>query len=179
MKNATRTVIILSAIFVTSMVFISCNKKVPAFPQELIAYFPYTEGQELVFNDEEGDEMCFTINNVYISPEGSYKSCTKCAWSPYMEFESVSNASDYIYGVVDALIESLQVNIHIKSHYFSDSIFCFDDSIFCIDPLADEAITIIGDSIEITNNNGGKMVIIRGKGIVKYSINNVTWSLVE
>jgi len=45
--------------------------------------------------------------------------------------------------------------------------------------LANEAITIIGDSIEITNDNGEKIVIIRGKGIVKYSIDNVTWNLVE
>lgn len=172
MKKTTRIMIILLAIIVTSTVFISCNKKVPAFPQELTAYFPYTPGQELVFNDEEGNEMSFTINNMYISQEGSYKGCAKCAWSPHMEFESVSNAANYIYGCLYANIDNLQVNIHIKSHYFSDSIFC-------VNPMADEAITIIGDSIEITNNNGEKIVIIRGKGIVKYSIDNVTWNLVE
>ena len=172
MKNTTRTMIILLAIFVTSTVSISCNKKVPAFPQELTAYFPYTPGQELVFNDEEGNEMIFTINNVNISQEGRYKRCTKCAWSPYMEFESVSNAANYIYGGLYANINNLQVLVNIKSHYFSDSIFC-------VSPLAEDAITIIGDSIEITNDNGEKIVIIRGKGIVKYSIDNVTWNLVE
>jgi hypothetical protein len=172
MKSTTRTMIILLAMFVTSTIFISCNKKVPAFPQELTAYFPYTLGQELVFNDDEGNEMSFTINNVYISQEGSYKRCTKCAWSPYMEFESEPNEDNHIYGGLFANIDNLQVNIHIKSHYFSDSIFC-------LNPLADNAITLIGDNIEITNNNGEKIVIIRGKGIVKYSIDNVTWNLVE
>ena len=168
MKKTTRTMIILLALFVTSTIFISCNKKVPAFPQELTAYFPYTAGQELVFNDEEGNEMSFTINNVYISQEGSYKRCTKCGWWPYMEISG--NSGLFVLMEVDKDI------LHILVFLLGQC--SFEKEIKC-HPYSNNAISEIGDTIKLVKDNGSELIIVREKGIVKYSIDNVTWNLVE
>ena len=168
MKNATRTVIILSAIFVTSMVFISCNKKVPAFPQELTAYFPYTPGQELVFNDEEGNEMCFTISEVIVSQEEYYNICSKCAPWPYMEISGSSGL--FCRMAIDKPILSFQV-------YFLES-YPFEREIKC-HPYSNNAISEIGDTIKLVKDNGSELIIVREKGIVKYSADNITLNLVE
>lgn len=168
MKKTTRIMIILLAIIVTSTVFISCNKKVPAFPQELTAYFPYTPGQELVFNDEEGNEMRCTINEVEISQESSYKRCSKCGLWPYMEIKG--SIGLFILMEVDKDI------LHILCYFLGQD--PFEKQIEC-NPYSSNAIADIGDTIKLENSIGNELVVIRAKGIVKYSIDNVTWNLVE
>lgn len=163
--------LIFISLVITGVFITSCNKKIPAFPKELTSYLPYTEGQELVFKDGENNEIKFTISKIDISKEGSYRKCTKCAWSPYMKFETVSGVADYMYGELFANVNNLQIGISVRNRYYYDSINC--------DPFATNAVAVIGDTIKILNKNGEEVVIVKGKGIIKFTEETVVWSLAE
>jgi len=161
-----RILFILLILATASLFVISCNTHVRPFPQELTVYFPYTEGQELVFNDEDGHEMRSTVKEVFVSQEGSY--CGKCGWWPYMRFSTNT-------GFVGGMTADRNL-LYIEAYFLSNE--PFEKEIHC-HPYASNVISVIGDTIALSNSVGCELFIVKDRGIVKYTDNTVTWSLVE
>lgn len=164
-----------------ALLFASCTYTNPAFPEKIIKYFPYEEGQLLTFKNADNKIEQYNINSVFIDKEEKHQWNCKCKRNhAFMDFGGKKTrrieGSVYAGTQTEHSESGLNINISFKN-MDGDSVSSFTKIIPC-DPFSESVVNDIGDTIMIANELGD-VTIVRNEGIIEYTIYGTKWTLVE
>lgn len=155
-------IVSLSVIF-----FCGCKQVCPGFPKELADFFPYRVGNSVCFVNELNDSLLFSVNDLFIPQEHSYKKewCSKCDdCNPYWCFLELY--SDVCKMDFEIDIESIPAD-YSQNKY----ILMLESYIY---PRLDNCIygTMSNDSIIFTSDTSlvyfDSLVVVNGKGLTSF-----------
>lgn len=157
----------------------------PAFPEKLLAYFPYEKEDLLKFKNHENDTLVFRVTDSYASGPNSFSWNCKCACSSDAGFETETNDHYSLRISSRTLILSKPYLASIGfSFYDADS----KSDGFAMEvkgnPYLKENNSFFGDSIVIDkeeNERISKVIIVEGKGIIEFfdKKENCTWTKIK
>ncbi|MCK9562685.1 MAG: hypothetical protein M0R02_08190 [Bacteroidales bacterium] len=184
MKN-TSIIIVLFSFFCVGCQEIDC----PHFPDNL-NYFPYVNGQELKFTNNQSDIHSFTIISKENSIPESFSSNCKCACDVYTKIAMISNE--------DSMRIECWINISSRQDIHFIRMGSFIDNTQITEFLSKEIelkqfkLTFkdynkiskyLEDTILLENENNQfitKMVFIKNKGLVSYTtVNGEEWNVID
>jgi len=159
----------------------------PAFPNYLIDYFPYTEGDKLKFANSD-DTLKLVINNNWSSDSYSFGWNCKCACEANSGFNTELNEEFRlsIEGQVNLYNENNRSELSIDFYNANNSVDNFNIVIENLDPFHEENKLIFGDTLIFINeiNNQARvtgMRLVKGKGIINIfdTQENCNWLLID
>ena len=175
-----RLITIISCAFILFSLFFACTR-FPAFPEELRAFFPYSENEKISFRNENDSIVTFNIKEIVFSRKHTAVGIAKCCKDEsHMEFhfhniEIVENneISD-ITGFLCARPAELNFTFSVMGWGTSmDYTKNFNGN-----PYEDSFAKVIGDTIRLSNEYG-EAIFVKNKGLVKFAGFQSIWSLVE
>jgi len=165
--------------------FIGCKEThCPAFPANLVEFFPYSNGDELKFINVNNDTLKLKIIKNQTSDSYSYSWNCKCTCGADAGFET-DFSINYPLKIVG--------NINIGKNNFERICDFYDSTIHNdvlsylkggINPFSEEQQPNLADTIFIetqTNNRIRNTIIVKGKGIVEFwdKKQNSKWIMIE
>ena len=158
----------------------------PAFPLDLVEYYPYINGDRLKFKNSINDTLVLNINNNWFSDSYSFDWNCKCSCGADAGFSSEMDTifSIEISGSIDV---SNDTKVSILNCTLSDGKVSNDNFSFRVDgvnPFLDESADLFVDTIILKNvdiyrfNN---VLIVKSEGIIEFwdEKQNCVWSLIE
>lgn len=170
-----KNTIILAIFLVIVCVFLlSCKREHHAFPYELRSYFPYEENQELTFVNDSNQTVEARVLKVETTEEYNMPYGCKCPdWDTQRSFTFESDNLSF-YGLMSTEYYSrLDISCKCEIHGEASN---FYTKFFEGDPFSGNFSSIIGDTI-VMENNGDKLIIIKGKGITEFKAGDIVWRL--
>lgn len=156
----------------------------PAFPHSLLDYFPYSKGEELRFDNDNGDTLLLVVTNSWASDAYSFEWNCKCACGAGAGFKTdiSSNYSLRIDGELTLGENHFEVVCYFYDSVIHHDVFSYFKEGF--NPFNAEQQLTLPDTIFIEKqiyNRIGKMKIIRSKGIVEFwdKEQNCNWVRIE
>ncbi len=161
-------------LFLSAMVLViltSCRPHSDAFPSALVSYFPYSENQQLVFANNNGDTTIMTVTDVYVSEEQWCRFGEKCL-APVEMWVQASNDSMQMKASMDAYSQSLGMGVNVGDVNYNKEIQG--------DPFSSEMLSEIGDTIRFTRE-GHKAIVVRYEGLVEFDDvqHDCTWKMIK
>jgi hypothetical protein len=158
----------------------------PAFPPSLLDYFPYSKGEELRFDNEDGDTLLLVVTNSWASDAYSFEWNCKCSCGANAGFETSLDES-FLVSIKGSIELSNDTKVSIISCSISDGIISSDDFFFRvndINPFIEENNILFGDILLLENNEYfryNNLLIAKTKGIVEFwdYKNNCLWKKIE
>lgn len=173
----------LKALFIL-VVLSGCKQThCPGFPDYLLDYLPYSEGDILHFTNTNSDTLSLEITYSWASDSYSYKWNEKCACSAGFVVRTGLNVK-YNLKLEGTILLTPDPRSEITIDYYNNNDFSLiiDD----IDPFKKENEVVFGDTITMENKYSGEvriseLMIIKGKGIVYFidELENCKWELIE
>jgi len=172
----------LLIIMITMGVAIGCEEThCPAFPVELMGYYPYSTGDLLWFMNHNGDILEFKVANSSFTDSYSYAWNCKCACGADGGFETeMENTYSLKIQSTINIYENGEATLHCTfNNAWQNSDF------FEIPPQYSSSLNEIFDEVIIMEkeeyNRIGKVKIVKGKGIVEFwdKEQNCNWVKVE
>lgn len=156
----------------------------PAFPPNLLDYFPYSKDEELRFENEDGDTLLLVVTNSWASDAYSFEWNCKCSCGANAGFETgySTNYAIKLKGEINLGENSFEIINYLFDMYEYNDVFKY--SIEELNPYNDEQILSLPDLIYIENEeyiSFNKLKIKRSKGIVEFwdYKNECLWKKIE
>jgi hypothetical protein len=147
----------------------------PAFPEELVSYFPYVEGDTLIFVNQDSDTLLYSCSAVEKTEEYTKKQpfgskCGPLLCNPsYLSFEFIPS---------DSLNPQLHGQMNVDDDKFT-AISVVPDLYISFDDYAEIGDAILLQENEINDNRINSITIVKGQGITEFSDQqrHCTWIL--
>jgi len=174
------------SVFILLLLFGCRDIQCPAFPEKLLAYFPYENEDLIKFKNPDNDTLAFTVKNTSASGPNSYGWNCKCSCGSeaYFETEPNDKYSLQMNGGMNLSNDPFLTNIGCV-FYDGDSI---NDQFAWVvtdkNPYSKDNSSFFGDSIILVkeeNSRISKVIIVEGKGIVEFfdRKENCSWIRIE
>lgn len=145
----------------------------PAFPERLLAYMPYENGEFLKFKNLDNDTLVFKIKDTYASGPSSFDWNCKCACISDAGFETEINTQNAL-GIKSGISISNEPYLTNIGYVFYDGDSINDYFSLLVtgnNPYIKDNNAFFGDSIIIEDQENERIVkvkILKGKGIVEF-----------
>lgn len=158
----------------------------PAFPTNLVEYFPYSNGDELKFMNTNNDTVTLKINKYWTSDSYSFDWNCKCSCEADAGFDA-DDSDKYSIKIEGRIHFYNESNSSILSCNFYDAQLSndnFEIEKIIENPYSDKFMESFGDTVVMEKNDYyrfGSVKIIKGKGIVEFWDNkqNCNWMIIE
>ncbi len=146
----------------------------PAFPENLIAYFPYIKGDVLKFTNQNSDTLSIYVEENWESESYSFAWNCKCACEADAGFKT-DLENNFLLKIEGAIIIYNEDNSsEIECNFYDGEANgggTFKISNSGINPFLPENTKLFGDTIKMENEGFTRfnnIVIVYGKGIVAF-----------
>lgn len=163
----------------------SCGRtECPGFPEHLVDYFPYKNGDTLSFVNQHNDTISFQVSGVSITNNNSIPKCGKCACDPpVFSFRAPKlKQGTGLEGLISLYgYPSIPcVKLEISSDYWNPDLTttCLYSSLIFLERTGKDPFdsknsalfgeTVILDILECDDQQISKVTVIKGKGITSF-----------
>jgi len=194
-----KTKLIIFALLVTTIT--GCTRETcPGFPEHLVDYFPYQNGNTLKFVNQENDTLFFSIRDFWWDKKQTYRSCDKCKCSGQTSLQFLAVSREYHNNDSISMISGSMV---VSTQTQEVSIFCeimswgedyiwnfntgydqFSKIVADKDAFNPNDAVLFGDTVILTNENTiriNRVVIVKGEGITEFfdTKRNCLWAKIN
>lgn len=169
------------------LILVGCRDiQCPAFPERLLAYFPYEKSDRLKFKNIDNDTLVFTIKDTDASGPSSFAWNCKCSCGSDAGYETETNER-YSLRMNGAIMISNEPYLTKIGCVFYDGDSINDPFALLVtgnNPYAKDNSAFFGDSIILVNEENArisKVTIVEDKGIVEFfdKKENCNWVRIE
>lgn len=158
----------------------------PAFLDQLLDYYPYTENDIIAFTNPSNDTLFMRVISNWKSDAYSFAWNCKCSCGADAGFETemITSHPLKIIGNIDISVDTkisvITCSIYNGVHSNDNFEYQVDD----VNPYLDENDNLFGDTLFFEKDEYyeyNKVLIVKGKGIVEFWENtrDCTWTIIE
>lgn len=172
--------------FILLILFGCRDIQCPAFPEELLVYFPHKNEDILKFKNPDNDTLEFFVKSTWASGPKSFGWNCKCSCGSeaYFETEPNNKHSLKMTELITISNEPYLTNIGCVFYDGDSSNDQFALLVTGKNPYAKDNSAFFGDSIFLVNEENvriSKVILVEGKGIVEFfdKKKNCNWVRIE
>ncbi len=183
--------IIVAVLFISALLFQSCQIHCPAFSEWLCKYAPYEKGNTVSFKNENDSVIKLNVTEFYKSEAHSLSRYCRCGCGVHMlavlHSEQLTIEINFYLDAKEGKQDVGAINkivVSIKSLGKDLAGISYKDDFSGINPYDYGHEQKLGDTIALQTkkyDDFSDMVIVKGKGLTEFydKENNCTWRLVE
>lgn len=176
--------IVFMTVLFAAMINTGCkDTHCPAFPAQLIDYYPYRTGDVLKFSNDRNEVLTMEVNFDYTSGEESFAWNCACACEAEHTFSTEFSESTElsVEGKIYTGDNSVTLRCKFNDWNTTDTYYLQKDN---INPFASENSNLFGGTVTLEDakaNRINNIVIVKGEGIIEFFDikNNCTWKKVK